>query len=208
MDVDQVIASTIEKFGSYNWLKDFPWLTGYLGDPKAPIWFVAGYPSRAAVEEVDLEESNKSPNLQWSYKRPECRLFRDAIKEAGLKLGPVDINEGWHCYITNVVKEPLYPSEIGKDNKQNWKNYAEKWLCVMQHQIDTGSPRVLVAVGRYAERSLNYMRELGLRCPDILWIPSYAYVMQRPEGNLGPGDPERQKNFIRRFREIADGYLR
>lgn len=53
----------------------YPWVTGYLGDAFAPVWFVAENPSLAQVQRI----SEPSP-------RPELRVGRDAETHSALRL--------------------------------------------------------------------------------------------------------------------------
>ena len=87
--------------------KRLPWLTGHLGDPTAAVWFLGLYPSLTPVERIDRISPVKSPNLQWSCNDRGARLWREAVAEAGLKDGPSCQDCGWHCYITNVIKEVM-----------------------------------------------------------------------------------------------------
>ena len=91
----------------------------------------------------------KTENLQWNASKADA-LFREAITEAGLKRGEAGKNEGWNCYITNSVKEPEIVGERNekKGGRQYRKEQAERWLPVLQKQIDHGRPKVLVLLGR------------------------------------------------------------
>ncbi|HRY23091.1 MAG: hypothetical protein H6852_05540 [Geminicoccaceae bacterium] len=100
------IRDVIFKNRLSNFLDEFPWLTGHLGNPFAPVWFIGENPSRSRVEHIDKVSTSHSENLQWSYKFREARLFRDALTKAGLKEGDPAEDIGWNCYITNVTKEP------------------------------------------------------------------------------------------------------
>jgi hypothetical protein len=211
MPVLDLIRDVIKKNQLPDWLADCPWLTGYLGDPMSPVWFIGENPSLGRVKIIDRRSIEKSENLQWSCEFRECRLFRQALTEAGLKSGAPELDEGWKCYITNVVKEPevVNVRNRHKNTQKYWMDQAKTWLDVLQYQIDNGAPRVLVAIGGEAEKILRYLRRAGLNGPHIERIPHYSYVMLRPESSpprRGPGHPERQAEFKKRIGEIAEKY--
>ncbi len=202
---------TVKDNGLYNWLNDFPWLTSCLGDVNSPVWFVAENPSLNAVKEVDSRYSEKTENLQWDYGADECKLFRDAIAEANLKSGNPALNEGWKCYMTNVIKEPEVVGERNRkksSDSQYWKSQSEIWMPVLQSQIDFGKPKVLIAVGGQADRILKYMESLGLQVPATEKIQHYSYIMKRPESGTrrGPRHPERIAEFKESIVNIAERY--
>src|SRR5437899_2448473 len=62
--------------------RDFPWLTGSLGDRYADIWFVAENPSLSQVRRA----AGNSPELQWSVSRGD-KLFREMLVKHGFKTG-------------------------------------------------------------------------------------------------------------------------
>lgn len=192
-----------------NWLDDYPWLTGHLGNPQASVWFIAENPSLKKVIWVDKKFTGKTANNQWSYSVKECELFRDAITEAGLKSGNPASNEGWNCYITNAIKEP---ESVKKRNENmttmSLEEQTKRWLKVLQYEIDNGNPKVLVALGKKVERILNIMVRNGLKCPPIERIHHYSYIMLRPEAGTkrGPRHPERIVEFKESIRGIAQSY--
>ncbi len=91
MNVVEHIKDVIKNNELYNWFDDYPWLTGFLGDPNAPIWFIGENPSLKGVKAVDRRSSDKTENLQWNSHDGD-RLFREAITEAGLKSGNPEEN--------------------------------------------------------------------------------------------------------------------
>ena len=48
----QLIRDIIEKHALTDWLDTYKWLTGHLGDPRSPIWFVAENPSTDGVNRI------------------------------------------------------------------------------------------------------------------------------------------------------------
>lgn len=90
----QAQKDVIETHGLCDWFEDYPWLTGFIGDIHAPVWFLAENPSLKQILKqagnLDLTE-----NLQWNASPGDC-LLREAITEANLKTGDPKKNEGWN----------------------------------------------------------------------------------------------------------------
>ncbi len=209
MELVQIIKATIDENQLDNWLIEFPWLTGHIGNPRSALWFVGENPSLTAVRNVDKRSSEKSENLQWNSHDGD-RLLREAITEAGLKSGRVEINENWNCYITNAIKEPAIVAERNenKTNSQYWKEQAEHWFPAFQSQIDYGDPKALIALGGESEKILKYMIKIGLKVPALEKIHHYSYIMMRPETGTrrGPRHPDRIKEFKVSVKLIAEKY--
>jgi uracil-DNA glycosylase len=207
--IEDSIKSVILNHHLPDWFKTYPWLTGYLGNPKSSIWFIGENPSLRGIININNRVTDKSENLQWNSHEGD-KLLRRAITEAGLKQGDPLLDEGWNCYITNTVKEP---DEVNKRNKKKrdpryWKTQAERWMPVLQLQIDSGEPKVLIALGGESKKILRYMIGLGLRAPKIEQIHHYSYIMLRPEAGRrrGPGHPERIKEFKQSIIDIKEKY--
>ena len=209
MSIRAAVEEVIRESHLANWLEEYPWLIGYIGNPAAPIWFIGENPSLSGVEAVHRRSSTASANLQWNSHDGD-RLLRESIAEAGLKSGAPESDEGWKCYITNAIKEPeiVAVRNERKRDARYWKEQAERWLPVLQEQINSGSPRVLVALGGQAHKILIHMKSLGLKCPPVTKINHYSYVMFRPEAGTrrGPRHPERISEFKSSIRTIAKTY--
>lgn len=204
--IEALTRDIIERERLEDWLAEFPWLTGHLGDPNAPIWFVAENPSRTPVERVDRLSGARTPNRQWScYAGPEGRLLREALGGAGLKTGDPCGEGGWRCYITNADKEP---HRVGGRNSEKdaefMRRQAIRWQPELQAEIDRGSPKLLVAFGNQALKLLRYMVANGLRAPLIEKIHHYSYIVKRPErsSGRGPNHPDR----VREFKQSIAGF--
>ena len=210
MELVQRIKEIIQRDNLENWFDDFPWLTGELGNINSPVWFIAENPSLTSVISIDRRSVDKTENLQWNSHSGD-KLLREALSESGLKHGLPGSNEGWECYITNAIKEPEIVSERNKKKRDSsyWKEQAERWMPVLQEQIDIGRPEVLVALGGQAEKILRYMMKIGLQAQRIEKIHHYSYIMRRPEAGTGrkPGHPDRILEFKDSVREIARSYF-
>lgn len=209
MDTRVLVQNTIQKHRLANWLADYPWLISALGDPNAPIWFLGENPSVRGVLLVQKRASTHDENLQWNSHDGDA-LFRQAISEAGLKDGAPEINTGWRCFITNVIKTPeiVGTRNARKRRSEYWKHQATIWMPVLQAQIDSGSPAVMVCLGREVTKILRHMISIGLRCPSVEMIHHYSYIMMRPESGTqrGPRHPARIREFKRSIVNIAVKY--
>jgi len=196
----------ISENGLNDWFDDFPWLTGYIGDISSPIWFLGENPSLSQVDKQS-KKTNLDENLQWNASAGD-QLLREAITEAGLKSGNPENNEGWKCYISNVIKEPEIVNERNrkKSDSSYWKEQAKMWQPVLQKQIEIGEPKLIVTLGGQADKIFRYMLKNGLASPKHVKIHHYSYIMLRPESGTkrGPRHPERIKEFKDSIVQLAE----
>ena len=194
---DAVARLTDEVFATHPELDDhreqFPWLTGWLGDPSSPVWFVAENPSTTQINRINTVAS--TPEHQWAASRGD-QLFRETLVELGLKIGTAESAGGWRCYITDVMKSQVFVKDWNGRKRYEQLRFAEAWAPVLRYELSAGDPQVLVVLGSNAERALNHLqrRELLPVLPRMCRVDHYSYVMHRPETRrrLGPGDPTRR----------------
>ena len=210
------IKELIEQQGYDNWLDDFPWLTGSLGNPFSPVWFIGENPSLGRVKSIDLKSKEKAENLQW-LESPGDKLLRIALTEAKFKSGDPYKNEGWNCFLTNAVKRP---DKVGKRNSQKqagtYADEARVWGKVLRYQIDAADPypNVLVAMGKAAHEILCCMQKQNF-LPTWIDLPvvkihHYSYIMSRPESGgqrRGPRDPGRMSEYKERIKKLSKKHL-
>jgi uracil-DNA glycosylase len=205
----QEIKRVIKDNNLYNYLRDYAWLTGYLGNFDSRVWFIGENPRLRGVISVHNRHSDRTENLQWNSHDGD-RLFREALTEAGFKSGEPNKDEGWDCYITNSIKEPeiVKDRNVKKGDANYWKTQALCWLPILQLQIEHGKPIVLVAIGKTAFKILEYMKSNGLVAPQLDLIPHYSYIMFRPDSKtgLGPRHPRRIKEFKNSIYKIKKLY--
>jgi uracil-DNA glycosylase len=203
------IKKIIKKNELYDYLKDFPWLKGYIGNPNSSVWFIGENPSLDGVKKVHDRNIEHSENLQWNSHSGDW-LLRNSLTELGFKEGDSGENVGWHCYITNVIKEPetVAVRNKKKKDKNYWHVQALRWLPILQLQLDSGKPKVLVAMGGQTLEILRFMKINGLKAPEFDFIPHYSYIMKRPDRstNLGPGHPLRIKEYKEAMTRIKNKY--
>ena len=208
-NIDFAITKVIRDHALCDWFIKFPWLTGYLGNLQAPVWFLGEYPSCAAVAKVDKKANANdiklTPNLQWSCLDDSAKLWREAVTEAGLKVGNPCDDSGWNCYVTNIIKEPQNPGKFSKQSILKINKEAERWQSVLQLELCLGTPKVLVVMGQRANKVLEHLKNNGLQCPPTEKIPSYAYIITKPDNKLklAPRHPARIEIYKLRIAYIA-----
>lgn len=143
----------------------FPWLTGFLGDPMARVWFVAWYPSTRAVEKV--HSPTATCESQWLATEGD-RIFRRNLLRCGFKTGNLNSPGGWKCYITDLVKADSSPSDWDRTSPAGRQRVYETWLPVLEWEFRNGQPRLVVAIGDAVDRRL-----------DDIW-PALQRAAQRP----------------------------
>lgn len=122
----------------------FPWLEGFLGDASQPVWFVAWYSSRRAVESIDSPTSTCED--QFRATRGD-QVFRERLCAHGLKAGAPNDLGGWKCYITDLVKANEVPNDFAKLPPAKRTDLYKTWLPVLEYEFVNGKPEVVVSVG-------------------------------------------------------------
>ncbi len=183
---------------------EHPWLTGNLGDPHAPVWFVAENPSLTQVKRV--ADAAPTPESQWSISIGD-RLFRKMLVEHGFKDAPAEAPGGWRCYITDVIKSAAVVTDHRKILRGELLALAEAWAPVLASEMEQGRPKVVVSLGKKTDGLLSHLIEQGLvpRPPARLRIHHYAYITSNPDRarRLGPNHPVRLTEYAQQFAEVA-----
>lgn len=214
MNSDEYLArlrKTIKEHNLTNWLNEYEWLTGHLGNPLSSVWFVAENPSLKPVATIDKLKPGGGENLQWNCYAPETKMFRNALTKAGLKTGDLCTNTGWNCYITNAVKAPDFANNRNKTmNAAILRNEARIWWSFLQYQIDNGKPAVIVPLGKRSRDLIEHMRNFGLKTSAEIHprIYHYSYIMKYYDNKTkrNGGDQSRVKDFETSILEIARRY--
>ena len=186
--------------GLYDHRKEFPWLTGALGNPLAGIWFVAENPSLTQIERVQNPDGNApTVEAQWWASRGD-KLFRECLVKFGFKSGTIDSANGWNCYITNVIKEADYTRDW-RDKTQTARNHAaEIWADLLNWEMKNSNPKLVVVMGTQPDKLLQFLVSNGrIKIPRVEKITHYAYIGQRAQGHLGPMHPLRVKEYEKEF---------
>jgi hypothetical protein len=190
---------------SRNHRKQYPWLTGYLGDPFAGIWFLAENPSLLRVERIAKRGTSRvSIDLQWS-ESPGDKLLREMLVKHGFKRGGPMTPGGWSCYITDIIKEADYVQTWRATSQARRNRVAEAWAPVLAWELAHSKPLLIVVMGKQAQRLLRHLSGTvpGIRLPATQYLDHYAYIASRPQCSLGPMHPTRKRKYDNDFRRIA-----
>jgi len=182
-----------------------PWVTGCLGDPSADVWFIAENPSATTAKRARADATVED---QWTIS-PGDKLFRKMLVDHGFKGGTWDSSGDWRCYITDVIKSAFIVYGWNARTSADRKQVAEWWAPVLNQELAVGKPRVLVTVGSRAQQLLKRVELSGLLpAPPAfetrVTIKHYVFVMSRPEGGVGCGDPARIAAWAEHFAEKAE----
>jgi hypothetical protein len=183
----------------YDHREHYPWMVGALGDPGAGIWFVAENPSLKQIERVQNPDGGPATmEAQWWSSRGD-KLLRQMLIENGFKSGAIDSSDGWHCYITNVIKLADYTKNWREKTQEARNRVAEIWSSVLRWELENSKPRFVVIMGKLLVhlQTKNY-----IYLPRSETITHYAYIGQRAQGKLGPMHPDRIEAYRQEFRKI------
>ena len=180
-----------------------PWLTGALGDPHSGIWFIAENPSLGQIERVrDPLGGAPTEEAQW-WASPGDKLFRNLLVSHGFKDAPIEAHGGWHCYITNLIKEADYAQRWRGSGAARHATAADAWLPVLLWELRSSRPRLVVALGQTVRKSLARLERNGLPLPRTETIQHYSYVALRPRGTQGPMHPDRVREYGEEMAGVA-----
>jgi hypothetical protein len=183
----------------------YPWVTGYLGDPFSPVWFIAESPSLSRLETASVQDDLMTPEMQWAVS-PGDKLFRQMLTKHGLKRGGPFDPGGWCCYITDVIKSSYRVRDWAATPEEARFAVAEAWSPVLRYELELGEPRLVVVLGKTAtQKPLDHLvrRRLIAPLPETITIYHYSYIGSRPSGPLGPMHPNRIKAWDEEFARIA-----
>ena len=157
----------------------YSWLYGALGDPSADVMFVCENPSLSGIRVVRESPLGGSPDFdtQWTGNpsNRRDRRFRSVLCDLGLKDGSIWERGGWHCYITNVIKQAAIVVEMRDSPQHQMRLAAVAWSGILQMEIDTVRPDVVFCVGGNAHRLVKWLRAEGrLRVPKPIKIWHYS----------------------------------
>jgi hypothetical protein len=191
----------------YDHRNQYPWLTGFLGNPFSGIWFIAENPSLIMVEKAASGGRSKTTEeAQWCVSRGDL-LFREMLVKYGFKNPPKESPGGWNCYITDVIKQTDYVSRWHTHSRQALKKIAEIWSGVVKWELENSHPRLVVCMGKKTQAFIAYLEEeCGLVFPETAFIHHYSYIAFRPQGNRGPMNPDRVKEYEMQIAEITERF--
>jgi uracil-DNA glycosylase len=180
--IDQVYKRAAGRFPDHRTAHG--WVTGYLGDPFASVWFIAENPSLTQVEKITAP--HPTSELQWTMSAGD-KLLRRLLAKYGFKEGGELSPGGWCCYLTDVIKSTALVKDHNMQSEEALRATARAWAPVLRWELDGGRPRIVVAMGNRARSMLNYLIETGEIPDPANWdawrthIPHYVYVASRPD---------------------------
>jgi hypothetical protein len=180
----------------------YPWVTGYLGDPFTPVWFIAEAPSLSRVEAT--WGSAITSETQWTQS-PGDKLFRRMLAKHGFKSGGEYAPGGWGCYITDVIKSSYRVKDWKMTAEQTRLAVAEAWAPALRFELERAQPKLIVVLGEKTRRPLAHLMRKRMipSLPESVTIYHYAYIGSRPQGRLGPLHPDRVAAWDAEFARIA-----
>lgn len=151
-------------------IEDYPWLYGALGDHRADIMFVCENPSLSGLRAVVESPWSGPPDFdtQWTGNPANRRdkRFRKVLCDLGLKDGAIWEPGGWHCYITNVIKQAAIVGEWGETPWHAKLRAARQWSGILQMELDVVRPDTVFCIGGSAHRMVKWLqRNAGLDVP-------------------------------------------
>jgi len=174
-----------------------PRVTGFLGNPDAGIWFLAENPSLTTANRATGSKFMLSVESQWAVSQGD-QLFRESLVENGFKEPPWDSSGGWHCYLTDVIKQAEKVNDWQRQGDENWLRLGEIWSEVLAWELEVSRPSLIVVMGKRTRRLIEHIAlAKQLRFPRTEAIQHYSYVGSRPRGKQPPMHPDR----IREYRE-------
>jgi hypothetical protein len=185
---------------------EFPWLTGWLGDPSAAVWLVAENPSATQVSRI--HDGEATVEYQWAASRGD-RLLRETLVDLGLKDGDPFSPGGWRCYLTDVMKSKVFVRDWNGAKSAEQLLVAEAWAPVLSYELEVGDPAVLVTLGGNADKAVRHLRRRRLipGNPPTVRVAHYSYVMMRPQGQRPPGDLGRQREWKQSLRDAIGRHV-
>lgn len=159
------------------------WVTGYLGDPFSGIWFVGENSSRKQVDLVvkQLGALGKvaTRENQW-WKSAADHLFRKALAQARFKDRPELEAGGWHCYVTDMIKEDPGVGSWNKGlNDDGRFERAKGWRDVLAWELEHSRPKMIVHMSRRGQGWFAKMfgSDGGVGAESD-YVPHYAYALR------------------------------
>jgi hypothetical protein len=180
---------------------EFPGITCCLGDPFAPVWFIAEAPSLTQLQ----RGQSQSREQQWDTSAGD-KLFREKLSEHGFKKGGPFAKGGWRCYITDVIKSSYFVKDWKLQPDKAKLAVAEVWAPVLRYELEAGQPKLVVILGKtITTKPLEHLMRRGLipPLPQTKTIEHYTYITSRAAGRVGPMDPKRVAAWDAEFAHAA-----
>jgi hypothetical protein len=205
---DQLNSRINRVFASHPDIPDhrqqLPWVTGYLGDPYSGIWFVAENPSLTTG--LRASRANGAPltvESQWAISAGD-QLLRKSLVQCGFKEAPWDSPGGWHCYVTDVIKQAEQVDAWQRQQESRWMQVTDVWADVLAWELEASHPSLVVIMGKRTRRLIEHLElTRHLRFPRTAYIQSYSYVGSRPRGKQPAMHPDRVREYQDEMARVA-----
>ena len=164
LELRQAIHDRLRTLRPPSWeeqIEEYPWLYGALGDRSADVMFVCENPSLSGIR-ATRNPWGGSPDFdtQWTgnpSKRSDKR-FRRVLCDLGLKDGAIWEPGGWHCYITNVIKQAAFVGDWTKAPRNEKQRTAREWSGILQMEFDVVRPDTVFCVGQEAHSMMKWLQ--------------------------------------------------
>jgi uracil-DNA glycosylase len=152
--------------------------------------------------------TRETPEGQWFQSKGD-KLLRETLVECGFKDGTPDSVGGWRCYLTNAIKSVDRAEERKRLPREDRERQAKVWAPLLAWEIQTGKPRLVVAMGKAAAEYLTapvVRKALTDAGSKLAEVDHYTYIAMRadPVRRLGPGHPIRIAEYKAKFARIAE----
>ena len=165
LELRRAIHDRLRALRSPHWeeqIAKYPWLYGALGDPDADVVFICENPSLSALRVIEANPLGGPPDIdtQWTGSPVNRRdkRFRTVLCDLGLKDGTIWEPGGWHCYITNVIKQAAVVREWERLRQDDVRQMARDWSGILQMEIDTVEPTAVFCVGGNAYSLVKWLQ--------------------------------------------------
>ncbi len=101
-------------------------------------------------------------------------------------------------------QETDYVAKWRTQSERALNEIAEIWSDVLSWELDNSKPKLIVAMGKQAQKLLVHLQSAkGLRFDHLEQIHHYSYIALRPRGKQGPMHPERIAEYDAQMASIA-----
>jgi hypothetical protein len=144
-------------------IEQVPWLYGALGEVPSDVMFICENPSIAGINKAHVNTIDGGrPDIEAQWWGGAARSFREALYLLKLKTTRPRERNGWHCYITNVIKQ----SNIAKDQELlppvDKRQQARDWAYILQWEFDHVKPKFVFCVGGSSFKYVQMLQIEGL----------------------------------------------
>ena len=161
-DLQQKIHDQLRDLRPPHWeeqIAEHPWFYGALGDPNADVMFVCENPSLGGIRAGSKSPvGGRDPDFDTQWTGGPANRFRRVLCDVGLKDGGIWEPGGWHCYITNVIKQAAIAGDRKKVPQREKQHAAHQWSDILQKEFDVVQPDTVFCVGGNAHEMVKLLQ--------------------------------------------------